>query len=406
MKKGIHAGGLSPIGNDPPPPLSPARRAPPPPEQGPARPRLVTRTEIPALTAVRGLAAWWIVVYHFRDELLPANANAALAHLFAHGYLAVDLFFVLSGFILAYNYLAGFERLTGAAALRFLGLRLARIYPLHLFMLLALTLNPAAIVLFSSAGTPGERYDPAYFLLSLALLQNWGFTRELAWNVPAWSISTEWFAYLLFPALACFAIHFIRRRGPSLVLAAALLIVLAGGGWLAGGLGAAIPSFGLARCALEFAAGVALFRCWSLGTAAAGEGNLAAAAAAGLLGLYAVLPIPDYAIAPLAFGLLIYALAGAESVLARLFSFRLLVVLGSISYSTYMAHYFVKDWVMFLLVRDGVPGFLPGLVYLAATLAASFLLYRSVELPGRRALRALAAREVTVRGAIVRVELR
>jgi len=364
------------------------------------------RNEIPGLTAVRGIAAWWIVVYHFREELLPAGATAAVVGPIAHGYLAVDLFFELSGFILAYNYLASFERVTLPSATTFLRRRLARIYPLHAFMLLAFLANPVALVFFSTVGISGDRYGPAYFLLSAALLQNWGFTRELAWNVPAWSISTEWFAYLLFPALAFLAIRFLGGRTRIVAATAALLAALAGGGWLAGGLGADIPGFGLPRCFLEFSAGICLFRFWSARAVGSAEGNIAALAAAGLLAAYAVLPIPDFAIVPLAFLCLIYALAGARSLLARLASLRVFEVLGLVSYSTYMAHYFVKDWVKFLLVRDGIPGFIPGLAYLAATLAASFLLYRLVEVPGRRAFRALATGKLPVRDLVAGVDLR
>ena len=88
---------------------------------------------IPALTSIRGIAAWWVVLYHFREHL-PSGCPEWLLALTAHGYLAVDLFFILSGFVLALNYA---ESLPGdlAGATGFYRLRFARIYPLHFVIL-------------------------------------------------------------------------------------------------------------------------------------------------------------------------------------------------------------------------------------------------------------------------------
>ena len=107
---------------------------------------------------------------------------------------------LLSGFVLALNYAESFRGgLAGATG--FYRPRFARIYPLHFVILMAFLLNPAAIALFSTSGdTSAYRWD--YFGLSLFLVQNWGLSSELAWNDPAWSISTEVFAYLLFPFAA------------------------------------------------------------------------------------------------------------------------------------------------------------------------------------------------------------
>ena len=93
-----------------------------------ARPRL------DALTGVRGLAAWWVVFFHFREYLVPYVPSSALA-VMAHGNLAVDLFFVLSGFVIYYTY-AGHLGSRSEIRLFFIK-RVARIYPLHLLTLLA-----------------------------------------------------------------------------------------------------------------------------------------------------------------------------------------------------------------------------------------------------------------------------
>src|SRR5215469_7884291 len=93
-----------------------------------------SRDNIRALTSIRGMAAWWVVLYHFR-EYIPGIAGTVWIRVMAHGYLAVDLFFVLSGFVIGLNYASYFQVLRLNHICKFLWLRLARIYPLHFIML-------------------------------------------------------------------------------------------------------------------------------------------------------------------------------------------------------------------------------------------------------------------------------
>jgi peptidoglycan/LPS O-acetylase OafA/YrhL len=350
--------------------------------------------QIGALTAIRGLAAWWVVAYHFR-EYAPSGLPDWAHRLLAQGDNAVDLFFVLSGFVIALNYRSWFGAADLPGTLHFYLLRLARVYPLHLAMLGLFLLNPLAILLFSGHGDPGPRYDPAYFVMSLFLVQNWGFTRELAWNVPAWSISTELFAYLLFPLMLAGAAR--AARGPrSTILLIGLLLGLLAAVFIAQGLslGGDIPRFGLLRCVVEFAVGVLLCR---LAGQLGDYRRLCIPAA--LLGLacYATifLGVPDAAVVPLAFTLLILALSEPRALPARCLDLGWLRAIGVVSYSTYMVHYFVRDWVKFGLV-DGIgPDPLACLAYVALTAIGSVVLYRLVEVPGRIAGGRLAGRAVT-----------
>src|SRR4051794_77871 len=149
-----------------------------------------------ALTSVRGIAAWWVVLFHFRNELPNEFFNTTAHNVIAHGHLAVDLFFALSGFVIALNYADKLKIFTRVEYIRFLVMRFGRIYPLYLFMLLLFIINPLAIHFFSSNHSLDSRYDPVAYLLSLALIQHWGFYNKLTWNIPAWSISTEWAAYM------------------------------------------------------------------------------------------------------------------------------------------------------------------------------------------------------------------
>ncbi|HXH36806.1 MAG TPA: acyltransferase [Plantibacter sp.] len=179
--------------------------------------------EIRPLTGIRIVAALWVVFAHaglWLPTLVPEVA--VLDPLTRGGFAAVDLFFVLSGFILSYQY---FGRLRTPRDYRdFMVRRLARIYPLHLFMLLIF----GGIVLVTSAlaipmGSAGQ-FTLGGFFSDLLLVRAW-WGDALVWNIPAWSISAEWFAYILFPALALVAVWAAKRRFGLWGVCAALLTV-------------------------------------------------------------------------------------------------------------------------------------------------------------------------------------
>lgn len=355
--------------------------------------------QLRALTGLRGIAAWWVVLYHFR-EYFPQGTPARFLAFCGQGFLAVDLFFVLSGFIIAYNYLPTFSTFHPIAFLRFLGIRLARIYPLHLFMLLLFLLNPIAIVWLSSHGLESERYDPSYYVMSLFLVQNWGFSRLLAWNVPAWSISTEWMAYLLFPLFAWLAKN--RANSTAYTLAGLVTpLVLLGCGlmFMSEHLGTNIPKNGLIRCLCEFASGVFVYRLWMRREIAGRTCVLMACVLGALVAAYFLTDISDIWVLPAMWVCAIYLLANEPPVIALLFSNRFAEIVGLWSYSTYLVHYFVRDWVKFLLIHDSAPTYIQLASYLAATTAASGLLYFCVEIPGRRLGRRIVDRFGSVRAA-------
>ncbi|MFO1056666.1 MAG: acyltransferase [Dongiaceae bacterium] len=347
---------------------------------------------IDALTAVRGLAAWWVVLYHFLDRL-PLVPGGLGHRLVDAGYVAVDLFFVLSGFVIGLNYLEPLSAPRPAAVRGFLIARFARIYPLHLVMCALFLLNPIAILLFSQQAFLDSRYEVSSFLLNLVLMQNWGFTDQLAWNTPAWSISTEAVAYLLFPLGAGVVMQLRSRRAACLAATAALAgLALFFAAMGAHSLGADIPRYGLVRCVLEFGAGVLLARAHRLGGP---PGQLAAtlllAGAVLLLGSFILLRIPSFATVPAASAMAVLALSNARAPASRLLACRPLVYLGAISYSTYMVHYFVREWIKFTLVDAGTHAAAATIAaYLAITLVASIVLFHAVELPGQRLVRRLA----------------
>lgn len=360
------------------------------------------KDEIGALTGVRGVAAVIVIAYH----TYPArDFPLGLSHLVARGYLAVDVFFVLSGFVMALNYGTMFrERVRLPAVVTFLLRRVARLYPLYITFF-------ALRLLYSLCVYKSVQVDNAWFALNLPsplrdvianifMVQSWGVAK--AATTPTWSISTEWGAYFFFPFVVS-VILFRRSLYAWLALAvAAGLVLLASlltsvdGMHHNGALDAydgrtLIP---LLRCLGGFALGLLTYRLYrwepARRFAAAGLGwaSLAWIAAALLLRL------PDQAIYP-AFPALVLALACDRGLLSRIFSWKPIFELGVLSYTIYVIHNVWIGLVHWQITH--LPSTMPTLV--AQTMSAVFLivsllvvgygLHHWVEVPGRRIVRSL-----------------
>ena len=342
--------------------------------------------QLDALTGLRGLAAWLVVVFHTRVALVH-TLPPWLYRIADKGYLAVDLFFILSGFVLWHAY---GERLAGQGlpgALRFWWRRLARIWPLHAVMLGGCV---ALALVLAATGRDTSAYPWQELPLHILLIQNWGFTPRLSWNDPAWSISCEMAAYLLFPALVAIAPWPRLRISALLAVAAGLLgfIALYFGMVGAGSLTWDVPHTGLARCLPEFMLGMMLRLLWPhwhdhpLATLTAWAACLIALA----LGRITA----ESAVAPIGFAALILALAFGHGWPARLLASPPLRILGEISYATYLAHYLLFTLFKLAFVKGAPLITIPQLgAYLALVLGASFALYHAVEKPAQRRLNAL-----------------
>ena len=175
-------------------------------------------SDIGTLTALRFFLAIAVVAFHYRFE--TAFALDAISPAFEKGRLGVDIFFLLSGFVLTHVYLRDPDKKLDYP--RFMIARAARIFPLHLFALsLVVGLAIGAVLL----GVPvdQERYPLWGLILSVFLIQTWfpvGYFGE--WNGPAWSLSAEWFAYTAFPVYAWFTVKLKDR--PLVLLGAGLLV--------------------------------------------------------------------------------------------------------------------------------------------------------------------------------------
>lgn len=349
------------------------------------------RAELRALTSVRGIAAWLVVLFHIRQSI-PGLPDG-LARILDKGYLAVDFFFLLSGFVI---WMSSSERLRGGSAgtvLEFVKRRIARIWPLHLLML-GFGFCLALLLLATGRDTP--QFPLAELPLHALLLQNWGLTPALAWNDPAWSISCEFAAYLLFPLLV-FAIDWRRVPTAAILAAAAALLVLLHTVFAMQGvatLGEQIPRFGLIRCVLEFACGTAIAALWLRWRERwRAPALLATIFALFALGVGIAGMLPETLIVPPAFAALLLALALGAGKPGNPIEAAPLHYLGEISYATYLGHFLL--WFAFklaFLADEQAVGWPLIALYLALVLASSAALYHGVERPAQRWVNRLSLR--------------
>ncbi len=331
-----------------------------------------TTPEIRSLTALRGVAAIWVVLFHIDLERpFPVAIREVLA--IDKGYLAVDVFFALSGFVLALTHAREFRtRPLGEIYPRFLWRRIARVMPLNAvavtLIVLAVALDPIRL----AQGFAGAR-DVAAVAANLLLIQNWGLAPSI--DKPAWSVSIEMAAYLGFPLL----LAAVWGRLSLLVGLASVGSL----GWLAWSDAGSVSQGLLVGDFIRGVGGVTLgllaFRYFASGAAPRWLGRLDlgvvaliwAALTARVSDLIAILLAP----------VLIVALALERGPGAKWLGIRPLHYLGRISYSIYLIHYCVLKGLDPSAIRSNW-------AYAAATLALTVALSactsRWIEQPARR----------------------
>ena len=172
------------------------------------------------LTGLRGIAAITVFIAHGRFYEMVPSLRPLLIFFEWHS-LAVDLFFMLSGFVLVHVYSARFD----SGVDRFWGpyfmARIARVVPLYLATL-------AACLGIFGAGSLVLGKWPSHVTwdvvaTNLALLQNWPGLFHISLNIPSWSLSVEVFCYILVMPVALLMHRLLRRSATILVLIALLL---------------------------------------------------------------------------------------------------------------------------------------------------------------------------------------
>ncbi|GAA4027053.1 acyltransferase [Arthrobacter methylotrophus] len=378
------------------------------PESHPSRPDLAT------LTSLRFVAALWVVFFHLQamQQTFLAPVFELFRPVIANGDLGVDVFFVLSGFIITYTYLDRLgPRFRWRAAGDFVWARFARMWP-------AFALVVGVLGLWFVYGTEQESVLKWSLQTQAPDLSPWGLAKQLlmahlwfqpetdgaSWFGPGWTVSAEWLAYLAFPLLALLLFR-LRRLHPLAALAASVLVLLPTAAW-GPGLPFATndhqPYEWLLRIACCFTAGafasiaVRNAERMKFNPALAGPG--AALTGAAVVGFLATVGKPGPGrLAVFAFPLLIALLSVTRGWLRSALSARWLQYGGHSSYSLYLVHMFFI-YLFYWLNRDWAHGAgqlatnLLAAGCLAGIALATHFLFRYVEEPARHRLRALVPR--------------
>lgn len=383
-----------------------------------------------ALDSWRGICAIMVSIYHF----------AIASHFYSLGlvrnaFLFVDFFFVLSGFVISINYESRLREGFGTA--RFMLLRFGRVWPLHAFMLGMFVLLEFIILVIPAVQAAADhqafgdaKHSPQAIITNLLLIHSLpGVHEDVTWNGPSWSISVEFYTYLIF-AVGLMIVSKLPKPDLLLVLGiigimvmAPIVIYLFGGRsnifLTTGG--------GLLRCLYGFAAGVAaaklftryrepilkLFSDRRRATLIESGVLLAVLLFVGFVGISS-----QNLVAPYLFLVVILTFAPQAGAISSFLCTKPMLYIGALSYSIYMVHYIVQA-ILYLvhnmILQNGGPnifdklrgyeepasavpmdqvwaGDLTVILGLAVIIGLSSLTYRFIEQPGRNAARRLSKR--------------
>jgi peptidoglycan/LPS O-acetylase OafA/YrhL len=367
--------------------------------------------QIGALTSLRGIAATVVVILHFAYSTLPEAGVILSRHtrFFRDGYLFVDLFFILSGFIMTHVYLESFIMgVNKANYWTYLRARFARIYPLHLFTLGVLVgLESIKSFLPNFQAFTGN-FNFTALVANVLMLQAFDFNClpllwcKSTWNEPAWSISVEFLIYCIFPFLL-FALLKTKPKTDWFIYIATLLVLLLLIRFTRGTLESIIGIPSIARCGLECVLGIITYKAYQWGRHQ-NKFNFKLLELGSTLLVIGLMHkwirsrvIFDWVTLP-AFSLLILSLASATNgFISRILNSRPFLYLGTISYSIYMVHWCLIQFLeTFWLFQFQVPfgnGFDQNSCLLALglftpiSLVAAAFTYHLIEVPMRNLLK-------------------
>jgi len=295
------------------------------------------------LDSLRGIAAVSVVFLHFSSYLFPAIGASVrqVTPLLDKSYLAVDLFFMLSGFVLALTYHHNFKSLSSAGYIRFSLKRLIRVYPLHFITLMYLVVLRWGIErnIDISADWFQVITSIKTFFLNLTLTHSWGIFDNAcyictSWNYPSWSISTEFLSYLLFPFILFLS---MKLKKTTIVFSFLVPIII----YFAietkfGHIDVALK-WGQFKCLLEVVSGVALYYLYEMKIGEKLSKHLLLASVVAFV-LILQFQLADSITLPL-IALMIFIVALNQSLL----NYKILKYLGDISFALYLVHVPVQN---------------------------------------------------------------
>ncbi len=361
------------------------------------------KQEIYALTGLRGVAATMVMFYHFgASSLLPPGIGANILH---HGYLMVDLFLILSGFIIAMTYGQRFaQTIDWKEYGNFLVRRIARMYPLYALMIL----TAGALV---ATGWMDHWPGPAISistLIDLTMLQSVIHVPSL--DTPAWSVSAEWVANLFFPF---FAFLCLRRSWflvglitiisfvtlPVLVHLPALIDEPKRAGLLdIWNYGTVYP---VVRCVADFVLGIVVFRVSQVSWVKQWiSSNWIAPVLVVLILVFMSIQQADLWIVSL-FPLLVLVLIPNTNLISRFVGSKPIYRLGEISYAIYLIHnqmnYFILAGAQKLVsitgINDNTAHAIAMLIFATFVILLADFAYRLIEKPARNYINSFVSKK-------------
>lgn len=338
-----------------------------------------------SLEGLRFFASFAIILHHFVPYIERRQSNDDWTRGFP---IAVDMFFVISGIVIANGYLGRTN--TWGDYSKFVQRRFARLYPLHMATLAFYV----CIGILSTLGILKVVSESKYALRELwaniLMVHAWGFSSDLSFNYVSWSISAEWFVYLLFPLVA---ILVARRLGFLVVVALLIIGIVLSYFWIGEELPRLTWNFSIIRALPSFALGVWLDANRDYFTNAISPRIAVAglAVSGGILCVLLVVQENYYVLLPSVYLVVTFAFFCDLSDVRTLLAWKPISNLGTLTYSLYMLHPIVATIILsFLAPRLLGTSYWANIVAIGAAILITFwfakISYRYFEMPAQEAM--------------------
>jgi peptidoglycan/LPS O-acetylase OafA/YrhL len=361
------------------------------------------KTNLPVLTTMRGFAAIFVVFFHMDVIIFYREMGSLIAHdvsgIITKGYLWVDFFFLLSGFIISHVYGAVLSNnfMKWQSIKIFLWARFSRIYPLHLFTLLLLIPFAILFPLISPSVVDGSW--TTFFAWSavwdnLVLINAMNQHNYLSWNIVAWSIGAEWWTYVA--AIFILPLVYQKRNFQILLMALLSLVALCSMVYFKKNLDITFD-YGFFRCISEFFLGATVYQLYlkSIGKKWFAK-DIMFSTSILLLALTFHFKWNDLFTIPI-FCFLILSSVYNEGHVKQMLEGKWPSYLGEISYSIYMMHgfWFMVFWFCLPYLKSEYEilqltiwmKIIYVLLFLLLTVTSAHFTYRFIELRTRKCMR-------------------
>lgn len=357
--------------------------------------KMMNKIEILPLTSFRFIAAFYVFIFHCQIHYGVASSISIINNFISYGYLGMVMFFILSGYILSYNYKDFYSK---NQIKEFYINRIARIYPIYIIY--GLIGFPIFLLNVSDINSMLDLELIQIILAFFAfvfMIQSWFPTLFNIWNFGgSWSLSVEAFFYFLFPILRFISINISKR---NLVIIFILSYFLASFPVLYLYSFSNMDTFSLMNTYLysnpilrlgEFIFGITLFVLVNERNIIKYNKNLFFLLLIIFIFLLININLPSLSVLNFIFvpivGLFILYLHSSQH---NLFSNKLLVYLGKISYSFYLAQFFVFALIKTEIISFNISMINKWFLAFTITMIISIFMYHFIEIPAKRYVKSI-----------------